>query len=179
MRSNQKRGMTRWLVMLAVIAMLAAACSSDDDGGTDTTAAGGTATTEAGGPDTTEAPPATDAPSDLTPIKLQLQWFAQAQVAGYYAAVAQGFYADAGLDVEILEGGIDIVPQVVLDSGAADFAISWVPKVLFSRENGLDLVNIGQFFQRLGTLHVSFADAGISAGDDLRGTLFAIWLFCN
>ncbi len=179
MQSNQKRGMTRWLVMLAVIAMLAAACSSDDDGGTATTEAGGTETTEAGGTDTTEAPPATDAPSDLTPIKLQLQWFAQAQFAGYYAAVAQGFYADAGLDVEILEGGIDIVPQVVLDSGAADFAISWVPKVLVSRENGLDLVDIGQVFQRSGTLQVAFADAGIAAGDDLRGKLVGNWGFGN
>ncbi len=171
MRSNQKRGMTRWLVMLAVIAMLAAACSSDDDGGT--------ATTEAGGTDTTEAPPATDAPSDLIPIKLQLQWVAQAQFAGYYAAVAQGFYADAGLDVEILEGGVDIVPQVVLDSGAADFAVSWVPKVLVSRENGLDLVDIGQVFQRSGTLQVAFADAGIAAGDDLRGKLVGNWGFGN
>ena len=36
-------------------------------------------------------------------ISLQLQWFIQAQFAGYYAAVDQGYYKDAGLDVEIVE----------------------------------------------------------------------------
>ena len=60
----------------------------------------------------------------LTPVKLQLQWFAQAQFAGYYAAVDQGFYSKAGLDVSILEGGVDITPQKVLADGGADFAIT-------------------------------------------------------
>ena len=65
-----------------------------------------------------------------TPVKLQLQWFVQAQFAGYFAAVDQGFYDDECLDVEILEGGVDIVPQKQLADGAADFAIAWVPKAL-------------------------------------------------
>jgi NitT/TauT family transport system substrate-binding protein len=157
--------------MLAVVAMLAAACSSDDDGAAETTEA----------PATTEAPSVTEPPGgdQLIPVTLQLQWFAQAQFAGYYAALAQGFYADAGLDVEILEGGIDIVPAVVLDAGAADFAISWVPKALVSRENGLNIVDIGQVFQRSGTLQVSFADAGIVAPDDLRGKIVGNWGFGN
>ena len=51
------------------------------------------------------------AADELTPVKLQLQWFAQAQFAGYYAALDQGFFEEEGLDVEILEGGADIVPQ--------------------------------------------------------------------
>ena len=42
----------------------------------------------------------------------------------------QGFYKDEGLDVQILEGGVDIVPQTVLAQGNADFAIAWVPKAL-------------------------------------------------
>ena len=45
------------------------------------------------------------APAQLTPVKLQLQWVAQAQFAGYYAALAQGYYKDEGLDVDIVEGG--------------------------------------------------------------------------
>ena len=47
-------------------------------------------------------------------VSLQLQWVAQGQFAGYYAAVDQGYYKDAGLDVTIKEGGVDIVPQTVL-----------------------------------------------------------------
>ena len=42
---------------------------------------------------------------EAVPVEFQLQWFAQAQFAGYYAAKDLGFYDDAGLDVTILEGG--------------------------------------------------------------------------
>ena len=48
----------------------------------------------------------------------------------------QGFYEDQCLDVEILEGGVDIVPQQVLADGDADFAIAWVPKALPDARGG-------------------------------------------
>ncbi|KAB2866000.1 MAG: ABC transporter substrate-binding protein, partial [Anaerolineae bacterium] len=51
---------------------------------------------------------------DLTPVRLQLKWVTQAQFAGYYAALNQGYYEEAGLDVEIIPGGPDISPQQVL-----------------------------------------------------------------
>lgn len=116
---------------------------------------------------------------ELTPIRLQLQWVAQSQFAGYYAAVAQGFYEDAGLDVTILEGAVDIVPQQVVASGGAEFGIAWVPKVLASREEGADLVNIAQIFQRSGTLEVSFVDKGIESVADMAGMRVGTWGFGN
>ena len=57
-------------------------------------------------------------------MKLQLQWVPQSQFAGYFAARDLGFYEDVGLDVTIIDGGVDIVPVTVLDSGGSDFAIS-------------------------------------------------------
>lgn len=115
----------------------------------------------------------------LTPVTLQLQWFAQGQFAGYYAAVEQGFYEEHGLDVEIVEGGADIVPQTVLADGQADFAIAWVPKALASIEAGAGITNVGQIFQRSGTLQVSFADAGIDGPADLAGQNVGSWGFGN
>ena len=102
------------------------------------------------------------------PVKLQLQWFMQAQFAGYYAALDQGFYEDQCIDLEILEGGVEIVPQTQLANGDADFAIAWVPKALASREAGANIANIAQIFQRSGTLQVSFKDAGITTPGRLR-----------
>lgn len=115
----------------------------------------------------------------LTKVKLQLQWFVQAQFAGYIAAVDQGFYREAGLDVEILEGGVDIVPQTVLAQGNADFAVAWVPKALASREQGAGITNIGQIFQRSGTYQVSFADRNIRTPADLKGKKVGNWGFGN
>ena len=168
---NTRRGFSRWLIVLAVFAIVVAACSSSDESGsTETTVAAATDTTVASDDVETQ---------ELIPVKLQLQWFTQAQFAGYFAALDQGFYRDAGLDVQILEGGVDIVPATVLASGAADFAISWVPRGLVPREEGLDITNIAQIFQRSATLQVSFADSGIAGVGDLAGKTVGNWGFGN
>lgn len=119
------------------------------------------------------------AQDDLTPVSLQLQWVAQAQFAGYYAALDQGFYEDYGLDVTILEGAVEIVPQQVVASGGAEFGIAWVPKVLNSNEQGVNLVNIAQIFQRSGTLQVSFVDTGITEVADFEGMTIGTWGYGN
>ncbi|WP_432491038.1 ABC transporter substrate-binding protein [Kineococcus gypseus] len=115
----------------------------------------------------------------LTPVKLQLQWVTQGQFAGYFTALERGFYRDEGLDVQILEGGSDIVPQTVLAQGQADYAIAWVPKALASREQGAAITNVAQVFQRSGTLQVSFKGAGIDSVEALRGKKVGNWGFGN
>lgn len=137
-------------------------------------------------PDVEEETPAAEEPTaessepaELTPVRLQLQWVAQSQFAGYYAALEEGYYEDEGLDVTILEGAPDIVPQQVCVNGGAEFCLAWVPKALESREAGADLVNIGQVFQRSGTLEVSFKDAGITTVEDMRGKRVGVWDFGN
>ncbi len=116
---------------------------------------------------------------ELTEVNLQLQWVAQAQFAGYYAAVDQGYYDDEGLDVKIVEGGVDIVPQDVLASGDVDYAISWVPKVLGSIEQGAKITNVAQIFERSATTQISFKDDGITSPADLEGKNVGSWGFGN
>jgi NitT/TauT family transport system substrate-binding protein len=122
---------------------------------------------------------ASASPGATKSVKLQLQWFYQAQFAGYIAAADKGFYKEQGLDVQLLEGGVDIVPQTVLAQGQADFAIAWVPKALASREQGAQITDIGQIFQRSGTYQVSFADSGITSPADLKGKKVGNWGFGN
>ena len=117
--------------------------------------------------------------AETTAVKLQLQWVTQSQFAGYFAAVDQGFYAEQCLDVTILEGAVDIVPQQVVASGQAEFGLAWVPKVLASRAEGADLVNIAQVFQRSGTLEVSWADAPVETIADMAGKKVGTWGFGN
>jgi len=117
--------------------------------------------------------------ASLTPVNLQLQWFVQAQFGGYYAAKDKGFYEEECLDVTILEGGVDIVPQTVLAQGNADFAISWVPKALSSREQGAAITDVAQVYGRSGTLQVSWADSNIKTSADLKGKKVGNWGFGN
>ena len=153
---------SRWrlhILWVLALAMVLAACG--DDSGPEGTAGGTEECTE---PDT---------------VRLQLQWFAQSQFAGYYAAKDLGFYEEQCLEVEILEGGVDIVPQQVLATGGAEFGLAWVPKALVTREGGADVINIAQVFERSGTLQVSWADSGITEPADWAGKTVGNWGFGN
>ena len=193
------RKLIRTVAALSAISLVAVGCSKDK--AADTTAAA--AETTAAAADTTAAPAettaaantaaaettaaadgsaaATPAAACTTPnkVKLQLQWVTQAQFAGYFAAVDKGFYKANCLDVEILEGGVDIVPQTQLATGAADYAIAWVPKALASREQGAGITDVAQIFARSGTLQVSFKDKGIATAANLKGKKVGNWGFGN
>jgi len=119
------------------------------------------------------------ADGELTPVTLQLQWVAQAQFAGYYAAVEQGYYKDEGLDVKIKEAGTDTVPIKSVADGDADYAISWVPKVLGSIEQGVNVTDVAQIFERSGTTQISFKDKDITTAADLKGKKVGSWGFGN
>jgi NitT/TauT family transport system substrate-binding protein len=129
--------------------------------------------------DSEPAAGAAESANGMTPVKLQLQWLTQAQFSGYYAALAEGFYADEGLDVEILPSGGDVVPQDALANGEVDYAVAWVPKVLGSIEQGADIVDVAQIFERSATLQVAFADSGIDSVEDLAGKKIGSWGYGN
>jgi NitT/TauT family transport system substrate-binding protein len=165
-RSSKEENMkhsTRWLgtfgAMATISALALTGCSTGGSTGTSSSDSGSS--------------------GDLTPVTLQLQWVAQAQFAGYYAAVDQGYYKDEGLDVTIQEGGPDIVPQDVLASGDVDYAISWVPKVLGSIEQGANITDVAQIFERSATTQISFKDKGITKPADLKGKDVGSWGFGN
>jgi NitT/TauT family transport system substrate-binding protein len=119
------------------------------------------------------------APATLTPLKFQLKWVTQAQFAGYYAALDQGFYKAAGLDVSLLIGGPNINEVQVVASGGADMGTTWLPSMLQAREHGADLVSISQIFQRSGTRMASFKSANITKPADLGGKKIGSWLGGN
>jgi len=115
----------------------------------------------------------------LTPVKFQLKWVAQTQFAGYFAALDQGYYKDAGLDVTLLLGGPNINEVQIVSTGGADMGTTWLPSMLQSREGGTDLVSIAQLFQRSGTRMASFKDKNITTPKDLGGKRIGSWLGGN
>ena len=128
--------------------------------------------------------PAASGDADFTPltsVKLQLQWLPQAQFAGYYVALDKGYFQEEGFDeVDVVPSGGDIVPQDALVAGDVDFAVAWVPKVLGTMENqGVELTDIAQVFQKSGTTQVSWKDSGITRVDDFEGKRIGSWGFGN
>ena len=92
-------------------------------------------------------------------VTLQLKWLFQGQFAGYIAAVEQGYYRDAGLDVTLIEGRPDFDPtQAVLD-GKADFGVGNADLMLF-RAKGQPVVVLADIFQHSPLVLVSRAASG-------------------
>ncbi|MEM6677190.1 MAG: ABC transporter substrate-binding protein [Pseudomonadota bacterium] len=112
-------------------------------------------------------------------VTLQLKWVTQAQFAGYYVALDQGFYEEEGLDVTIKPGGPDIAPAQVLAGGGADVVLDWMPSALATREKGLPLVNIAQPFKSSGMMLTCLKETGIESPEDLRGHTLGVWFFGN
>mgnify|MGYP001273128550 CR=1 FL=1 len=84
-------------------------------------------------------------------VTLQLRWDHQFQFAGYYAAEMQGYYREAGIDVDIRSAIADgknlIQATKEVASGRADFGIG-AAEIIVAREDGADLKVIASIFQR-------------------------------
>src|SRR6267378_795179 len=107
----------------------------------------------------------------LDQVSMQLKWKHQFQFAGYYAALEQGFYRDAGLDVSIREGGPGIDVAETVASSKADFGVCNA-SVLREWTTGRRLVVLAAIFQRSPAVILVARRADISSVSDLRGRTF-------
>lgn len=79
-------------------------------------------------------------------VRLQLNWQHQFEFAGFYAAKSQGFYRDAGLDVDIIESRPGESPEQQVIDGNAEFGVSDAG-LLLRRSKGVPVVVLGVIFQ--------------------------------
>lgn len=69
-----------------------------------------------------------------TPVEIALNWKAEPEFGGFYAASLQGFYKAQGLDVKILEGGSGTPTVQMLANGKVDFAIVSADELIISQD---------------------------------------------
>ena len=119
-----------------------------------------------------------------TTIRFVTDWKAQAEHGGFYQAVADGLYAQRGLDVKIIQGGPDVnVPQL-LAGGAADFGMgsnSFIP--LNMVRSGVPITAVMAIFQKDPQVLISHPRRDLNSIADMRGkpvlisaaTMTAFW----
>lgn len=79
-------------------------------------------------------------------VRLQLKWRHAFQFAGYYTAVEKGFYKDAGLEVEIIEGTPKTHTTEEVLSGRAQYGVG-TSSLILERKAGKPVVVIANIFQ--------------------------------
>ncbi len=104
----------------------------------------------------------------LETVTLQLRWFHQFQFAGYYAALEQGYYREAGLDVIIQERYQEQDPVTAVASGRAEYGVT-NSEILLHALQGKPLVVLAAIFQHSPLVLVSRAERGIATPHDLIG----------
>ncbi len=101
-------------------------------------------------------------------VTLQLKWKHQFQFAGYYAAIEQGYYQQAGLSVSIREAQPGQDPVQAVLNGEAEFGIG-TSELAILRDQGAPVVVLGVVFQHSPLVLVARKDLGISNIHDLAG----------
>ncbi|OOM80502.1 ABC transporter substrate-binding protein [Clostridium sp. BL-8] len=158
----KKRLLALFTMIMMMTAMLIGCGSNSSSSGSSNS--GDTAKTSDGG---------------LQKVTLQLKWLPQSQFMGYYVAAAKGYYKDEGIDLQILPGGSDIIPEQNVYNGVADIGVSWVSSLMTYQAQGYNLQEVAQTFQKSGMLLVSKKEKGITSPKDLAGKKVANWFGGN
>jgi NitT/TauT family transport system substrate-binding protein len=143
-----------FLFLSGVVAMaFVAACGGSDNGGSQS-ATGSTGS------------------AALEKVTLQLDWTPNTNHLGIYVALANGWYKDAGIDLEILPYG-DASPDTVVANGQADVGVSFPASVIYSRAAGLPLTSIASVLQSNPTQLAVLASSDIQRPRDFDGKTYA------
>lgn len=102
------------------------------------------------------------------------QWTPQSQFAGYYAALEKGFYADMGLDVEIIHPTKSYSSLNMLKDGTANIITSELIQAMVATDKEIELVNLLQTTQH-STLVLISHSKDIKKLSNLAGRRVGIW----
>ncbi|MBS1963268.1 MAG: ABC transporter substrate-binding protein [Bdellovibrionales bacterium] len=105
-------------------------------------------------------------------LTLQLRWYHQFQFAGYYAAQMKGYYRQAGVDLEILEGrpGLPLRDFVLDEPGRISIGGSGL---ILDYARGQPVVILEPIFQHGADVLISLESRGIRTPADLIGKTVA------
>ena len=110
-----------------------------------------------------------------TPITMQAAWINDAEFAGYFLAMDQGYYTDEGLDLTYLSGGPDVIPESTIIAGRADLALTTPDTTIKAIvDQGAPFKIIGAQYQKNPIGIVSLVGSGINSPADLVGKTLAV-----
>jgi NitT/TauT family transport system substrate-binding protein len=102
------------------------------------------------------------------------QWTPQSQFAGYYAALENGYYAEAGLDVSIVHPTSSNNSMDMIKDGTSDIITSELIQAMMTTDDDLKLVNLLQTTQH-STLVLISRTKNVRDFADLAGCRIGTW----
>jgi NitT/TauT family transport system substrate-binding protein len=108
-------------------------------------------------------------PAELTKVTFRLDWTPGAQHAAFYLAKERGYYAEHGIDLEIIagSGSSDSVKQ--LGSHAIDLGLVDALVLVQAKEQEVPVQAVGAYYQRTPICMMSPADNPVTSAEQLLG----------
>ena len=111
---------------------------------------------------------------DLTPLALQLNWNPNAEHAPYYLGKQLGYYAEEGIELEILPGTGSGNAVKLVGTGDSAFGVAVADALVLGRSQGVPSVSAAVLLQQNPGVLVSFKEKGIVEPEDLYGKRVAL-----
>jgi len=110
-----------------------------------------------------------DSRAPLRKVVLQSDWFPQAEHGGYYHALVHGYYAEAGLAVDIWSGGPGAGIKLKVAKGDADFGMNRSDDIILAASRGMPLVMVSATLQHDPLALLVHESSPVRSFPDLQG----------
>lgn len=109
-----------------------------------------------------------------TNVKLQLNWFPEAEHGGFYAAKLNGYFDEEGINVEIIPGGpgSPVVQQVA--RGAIEFGVATADQIPLGRAQGANVVATFAAIDQSPRCFLVHEESGIESLEQLKNVTLAM-----
>jgi ABC-type nitrate/sulfonate/bicarbonate transport system substrate-binding protein len=129
----------------------------------------------AAAPSLATSPSASPSPSIAPPtatVRLALDWTPNTDHTGFFVAESKGWYAAAGIDLQVLPYG-SATPETLLAAHQAECGISFQDSLTFAVAAGSDIVSVAAILQRTASAIAVLSSGPITRPSQLDGKTYA------
>ena len=106
-------------------------------------------------------------------VRFAFDWTPNTNHTGIYVAQQKGWYAEEGIELEILPYSDSNTPDVLVATGQADFGISFTEAVVTDRANKLPVKSVAAVLQTNTSALVTLKSSGLDKPAKLEGKRYA------
>ena len=118
--------------------------------------------------------PHCDQPPEVTQMSMMMDWLPYFSWAPFIAAENEGFFADEGIEVNVIEPPSVADPIKLLVTNKVNFAISYVPALYSARDKGIPVKGVAALQRNLSAQLYWLPDTPITSVADLKGKIVAL-----
>ncbi len=109
-------------------------------------------------------------------VRVRLTWLYQASYLPFIVGVEKGFYAERGLDVEVLPSGPDLRPIAPVVAGEDTFGVEGAASIIQAASNGVPIAVIGTFLHRSPEVFMARKSDHLSDVRSWKGKKIGVWI---